>query len=62
MSKRSRHLRVQGDEGHRISSTKLLYRHTHLGEESMTLEEKGPLQRLRLFRRAEELGKVSQAC
>ena len=27
----------------------------------MTLEEKGPLQRLRLFRRAEELGNVSQA-
>ncbi len=28
----------------------------------MTLEEKGHLQRLRLFRRAEELGNVSQAC
>ena len=62
MSKRSRHLRVQGDEGHRLSSTKLLLRRTHLGEESTTLEEKGQLQRLRPFRRAEELGNVSQAC
>ncbi len=61
MSKRSRHLRVQGDEGHRLSSTKLLLRRTHLGEESTTLEEKGQLQRLRPFRRAEELGNVSQA-
>ncbi len=28
----------------------------------MTLEEKGDLQRLRFFRRAEERGNVSQAC